>query len=954
MRPLRISMKGFGAFREPTEIDLADDDLVALVGPTGSGKSTIIDAITFALYGSVARYENNRLVAPVINQTSNEARVAVDFELGGQVFTAARVVRRTTGGGASTREARLERADIVLADDAPSVSKEVEALLGLDVAQFNRTVVLPQGKFATFLHDKPGDRQSTLVRLLGMDLYRRIGRSARQRAARARNQIDALQPDLEREAGQLTGERRAALVNRIEALDAVLSRFRADREMIATLDVELRTLDGDIERLDDQLDRMDGVTAPPGLAELAGRISEATKARNEAADHRRETSAKRRLAKEALENGPDIAAVRLGLKAHTELARRRKEHDAVVSRLDTAAKAYESAKLAADRVREGQDQLDRRVGEARRAETGARATRDDGVTVAQVATWSAAHARYEAASEEAGATAAAARSAETAIRPLQEALQAAESGAAERSVRVTELRRRAGVLGHADLLEVGSDCPLCLQEVHELPVHDLDAGLRQAVADHETGLAVLADARQAFDDAEKTRITRSAEHESALKTLAGYESDVASIPPSDRLGALATRAAELAEAVRDAEKATRQAEAVANQHLESRSNIDVLDAEQIADRSVTRLTESVNILRGQVTDLRATVADLPDKDELRAQLAECGRLHAEMAQADSGFNDAEARYEMATAELKAVNERHAQATKHLQAGRDRVAAFGPPAIDPTDLVAAWAVLAGWIQDQTEAATTSRDAAIEQRAAKANNRSATVSALRDLCIDTVDGADPDASVTELGELLTTQRAASAAGLEHFDKRRTALKILRKRVSALTEHAQVADHLGRLLRTDGFESWLMEAALDQLAERATRRLFELSDGQYSLEVANRDFVVRDHTNADELRSARTLSGGETFLASLSLALAVADATAELASEDAPRMESVFLDEGFGTLDPHTLDIVATAVEELGATGRFVGVVTHIRELADRMPVRLEVTKTGGAATVERTET
>ena len=114
------------------------------------------------------------------------------------------------------------------------------------------------------------------------------------------------------------------------------------------------------------------------------------------------------------------------------------------------------------------------------------------------------------------------------------------------------------------------------------------------------------------------------------------------------------------------------------------------------------------------------------------------------------------------------------------------------------------------------------------------------------------------------------------------------------------------------------------------------------------------MRDHTNADEVRSARTLSGGETFLASLSLALAVADATAELAPEGAPRMESIFLDEGFGTLDPHTLDTVATAVEELGTTGRFVGIVTHIRELADRMPVRLEVTKTGGSATVERIET
>ncbi len=67
----------------------------------------------------------------------------------------------------------------------------------------------------------------------------------------------------------------------------------------------------------------------------------------------------------------------------------------------------------------------------------------------------------------------------------------------------------------------------------------------------------------------------------------------------------------------------------------------------------------------------------------------------------------------------------------------------------------------------------------------------------------------------------------------------------------------------------------------------------------------------------------------------------------------MESIFLDEGFGTLDPDTLDVVATAIEELGASGRMVGLVTHIRELADRMPVRLEVAKTSGAATVERVE-
>lgn len=138
-----------------------------------------------------------------------------------------------------------------------------------------------------------------------------------------------------------------------------------------------------------------------------------------------------------------------------------------------------------------------------------------------------------------------------------------------------------------------------------------------------------------------------------------------------------------------------------------------------------------------------------------------------------------------------------------------------------------------------------------------------------------------------------------------------------------------------------------------ERATDRLRELSDGRYSLVADDNHFRIRDHRNADELRDVRTLSGGETFLASLSLALALSERIADLAAQGSVRLDSVFLDEGFGTLDPETLDVVASALEELGATGRMVGIVTHIRDLADRMPARLEVRKGPTTSTVQRVE-
>jgi exonuclease SbcC len=168
------------------------------------------------------------------------------------------------------------------------------------------------------------------------------------------------------------------------------------------------------------------------------------------------------------------------------------------------------------------------------------------------------------------------------------------------------------------------------------------------------------------------------------------------------------------------------------------------------------------------------------------------------------------------------------------------------------------------------------------------------------------------------------------------------------------ASTATRLGQQLGTNRFEQWLLNQAMAQLVSDASARLRELSSQAYSLEAdESGGFQVVDHRNADELRSARTLSGGETFLASLALALSLADHVAQLAAGTSARLDALFLDEGFGTLDSDTLDVVAAALEELGSHGRMVGLVTHVRELADRMPVRFEVRRAAETSTVERRE-
>jgi exonuclease SbcC len=148
-------------------------------------------------------------------------------------------------------------------------------------------------------------------------------------------------------------------------------------------------------------------------------------------------------------------------------------------------------------------------------------------------------------------------------------------------------------------------------------------------------------------------------------------------------------------------------------------------------------------------------------------------------------------------------------------------------------------------------------------------------------------------------------------------------------------------------------MVAEALDLLVTDASRVLQDLSAGQYSFvfDEANRDFLVVDHRNADERRSVRTLSGGETFQAALALALALSDQLGELAANGAARLESIFLDEGFGTLDPDTLDAVASTIENLAVGDRMVGLVTHVAALSDRVPVRYVVSKGPRTATVDK---
>ena len=219
MRPVRLELEGFGAFRDRTEIDFDDIDFFALVGPTGSGKSTVIDAICFALYGSVPRYGDERLVGSAMSVGHQETRVRLDLR--GRAADATRPPGSSGGtgtAGSPRRRPGWSRPTArVLAGRAKEMAPAVEQLLGLPFEHFTRCVVLPQGEFARFLHDRPADRQELLVALLDLGVYERVAQEANRRAAAAEaavrladQQLDGLRRRHARGGGGRAGAGRAA------------------------------------------------------------------------------------------------------------------------------------------------------------------------------------------------------------------------------------------------------------------------------------------------------------------------------------------------------------------------------------------------------------------------------------------------------------------------------------------------------------------------------------------------------------------------------------------------------------------------------------------------------------------------------------------------------------------------------------------------------------------------
>lgn len=1097
MRPVRLEMDGFASFRSHTVVDFEGTDYFALTGPTGSGKSTVIDGIVFALYGTAPRWGGANVVRYALAPTVNRATVRLVFDLGPQRYQVAREVRRS-GKQLSQKSASLERlvasADEsegeVLASDAVGVTMAVEKLLGISLDEFCKAVVLPQGEFAEFLSATPTARQDILLKLLGSQVYDDVRAAAGERQQKAHEHVVAHDAQLA-ELAAATPEALAAAGTRCDEIAALYSAVQEQQaELVAARD-SAKTAASELIIHKTRRDLLDKVEVPAGVAEFGQRASQlqtalaAAKEKDEHAAHAYDA------ARAALEEAGDRSA----LERLQSLWKRHDELELDLPRLvEDAAKASVAAEAAERLLARAQEAWQSAKDEVSDAERLVASTRDDqrqlqekrdslantvkpdglddlsarlaGATQAlkeaeaavQRAEGDDAAARQEASS--AGAEAPLERRLELLDRWCQLQTDIEQTGSAQKAAgdKLTqllaqreraeaaaaaaeaELRSAQGRQGAAELrahLVVGEDCPVCTQRIAVLPPPlDVDE-LERAEAGQARASASLRDAQKALSKAE-------AEGESTALALAGLLAQSESLgvqlgagaegvdEPSlradltsrlsavrvarerlDAAGArllaargdrdaadqaersLAGEAARVRADLREARESLLRFGAPAVDDTAPASGWDTLldwAAAEIATLDTTNLPESLERVRdaelalerarielgaqddarsaaqaeaktstglaararaahqgaqSEQTGLTERLADAPPLTEVEAQLTEWHRLADLEKSANLDRQAARGAHEDAQTQRRAFETERQAALDDLRNVRAQLVPLGAPALDESDLAAAWHTLTEW----ADSATAPAMAAVIEAQSACDAAAAAVTDLENRLLEAAEAGDvPSATADQVAPNVAGALGRARHALELLEKqsaRREEILLLRQEA---VRTRQVAELLATHLRSQRFPRWLAGAALDVLVAAASASLMELSGGQFSLTHDDKEFAVIDHADAEAQRSVRTLSGGETFQASLALALALSGEFSSLSSTSSS-LDSIFLDEGFGTLDADSLETVAETLERLAQGDRMVGVVTHVSSLAERIPTRYLVSRNSRTSAVVR---
>ena len=929
MRPLRLTLSAFGPYAAQTTLDLeklGKGGLYLITGDTGAGKTTLFDAITYALYDhSSSGIREGSMLRCKYADDKTPTFVELEFEVHGVRYTVRRNPEyqrpKARGEGMTT-----EKADATLTypDTRPPVTKAkdvtaaVQEIIGLDYNQFSQIVLIAQGQFTKLLNASTEERSRIFRKLFRTQRYAQLQERLQAEAAALNQQraaqnakLDSLLGGLQFSPDDPDAEALRALCAQtvpetaLALLGALTARQAAALE---EADTALQTTEAQLDTVQQQL----------GAAAQAQQLAQQLTARQaELAAAKPALDAARAEADRHAGDATQLDALTAQVtQAQSALA----AYDALDALCHQQTEARDTARLAAAQAQKRRTQLDSLNTTLSATETALAALADADTRLlalqnrsAQLAQRGEALAKLEQRLAECQRQAKTAHTAQESYRTAAAAQD--EARALQNTLERAFLDAQAGLL--AENLVEGTPCPVCGSTHH--PARALLPHTAPTQAQVEA-------ARQSAAAADRQAQTASAAAQSALaaanEAKASLRRDAETLLPerfttpegtvpltfalmtnvlAEERAALQTEQAACAARCRQADAdCRRKAQLEADRQAKTRQRPALEQAAAEADRSAAAQNASADALEGQIAQRRAALP-YPQRADAQAALdkleADRRALRTGMETAQRKLKQAEQSVAAAEAAVEALTAQQTAAQKEL------------PACSAEELTA---------------------------------RQATLTAAR----ETLRSREKQLSAQLLPNRKTAAQYRAAA------EARQALESRWQWVSALAATAGGTLTSKQKIK---LEAYIQMNYLDRILRYANTRLMQMTAGQYELErigaenqrsQSGLDLGVIDHYNGTR-RSVKTLSGGESFKASLALALGLSDEVQS--SAGGIRLDTLFLDEGFGSLDEESLELAIRVLSGLTEGDRLVGIISHVGALKDRIDRQVVVHKarTGGSA-------
>lgn len=1003
MRPIILNMTAFGPYAGNQTLDfreIGDSRLFLIHGPTGSGKTTLLDAMCFALYGACSGTDRDTKQVRSDHADQNvQTEVTFDFRLGQREY---RVYRRPEqprprkrGGGSTTArpEANLYRisddGDVTLiATQWQHVTEAVERLLGFRCDQFRQVVMLPQGDFRRLLLADSKERQAILEVLFRTELYRRIEEALKLAAkelensrGKTKDRLDLILKQSEAESFDHLKEQQHGGQSRLEALresvNQLSSREKAAREQftygqqILEKFREMQSAEEAFQRLQQEVTENDAHRVVLATARQAATLVSAEKAlvlRSREADEASEKL--RKLRHEFSEATAAKVTAEKCMAAEQERQEALEELRYEVGRLDGFTEKVAELGKVSQKVAAAETDVKQQI---LQLESAAKSLEERRVRLTDIA---AAKAASENVASQAELLQMKCKELERACKQRSQLSDLAEeqSVALEKLGEKTELyslleaRLSRAIDEHSELesawfqgqsgilaqgLAPGNPCPVCGSTEHPAPaVSDKPLPSEKAV---KTKAAAVETLRQDLDLIRTHKI----ELEAKIGRVRETEKMLA-----DNLGHFAEM--DLAGLNRDAEKTRKNldkalhcaADAPTLAEQEQTASQAVMTAEENLSALECKKNDALSIFRQAEAEANAVKKTVPE------EYREASALKRAKDAAQKRVQSLVDAFERTRKQVAEANERLAASEAAVQAARDEAALASQRSLAQRQEFAVSLKEAGF----------PGEAAFKDAKRSPGEMQRLEEQIRDFDRRLSSAADRLKRATETAKGLVQpdmeqlQAAASKAAeefqaavrqeaglserlkslesfLDEYDKASRELEQLDRKYAVVGRISEVAS--GQNSERTSFHRFVLAALLDDVLSAASARLTIMSNGRFSLRRATTvtdrralsglDLEVHDSYTGTE-RPVSTLSGGESFLASLSLALGLADTVQAYAG--GIHLDTMFVDEGFGSLDPEALDLALRALFDLQRNGRLVGIISHVPDLKERLDVRLEV--------------